>query len=150
MAKTTIGNQASQALSPAQEDLTAAMTPEEREEQLQERENALAAREARLAALEDRVLSSLDKLERAATGKPSEEDIAELPKIEYDAQGREIPRLDLTMSYGVVIGDPVAGYVQNGHRFTSDRKYICDEPKGTGKPFNIKMLGLIKAPAKAA
>lgn len=155
MAKnTTIGNQAAAALSPAARDLEDEVgmeqTPEEREEALIERENALAAREARLQALEDRVMASLEKLDRVTTGKPSEADKAEMPVIEYDAAGREIPRLDFDQSYGVVIGDPDAGYVQNGHRFSKDKRYLCEEPKGVGKPFNIKMLGLVKAVSKAA
>lgn len=153
---TTIGNAAAAALSPpeatAEEEAAAyqAMSPEEREEQLIERENALAAREARLIAMEERVFATLEKLDRHVTGKKSEEDVAEEPVIEYDAQGREIPRLDMTMSYGIVVGDPDAGYVQNGHRFSKDRRYLCDEPKGVGKPFNLKMLGLVKVVSKVA
>lgn len=144
--KTTIGNQKAAELSKG---AAREATPDEREESLQERENALAAREARLAALENRVLASLEKLDRAAAGAPSAEDLADAPKIEYDKDGKEIPRLDMDMPYGTVIGDSDAGFVQNGHRFAKDRRYLCEEPKGVGKPFNIKMLGLVKAPKAA-
>jgi hypothetical protein len=145
--KTTIGNQKAVVL-----DKTTAReaTAEEREETLQERENALAAREARMLAMEARMSAAMDRLERASAGTPSEEDLANEPKVEYDEHGKEIPRLDLDMPYGTVIGDADAGYVQNGHRFSKDRRYLCEEPKGVGKPFNIKMLGLVKAVAKAA
>jgi hypothetical protein len=142
--KTTIGNQKAQDLSKVEP------TPETREEELQERENALAAREARLAAQEARMMAAIERLERATAGAPSAEDIADAPKVEYDARGKEIPRLDLDMPYGTVIGDAEAGYVQNGHRFAKDRRYLCEEPKGAGKPFNIKMLGLVKVVSKAA
>jgi hypothetical protein len=143
--KTTIGNQKAAELSKGAREAT----PDEREESLQERENALAAREARLAALENRVLAAMDRLDRASAGTPSAEDLADAPVIEYDAQGKEIPRLDMDMPYGTVIGDSDAGFVQNGHRFSKDRRYLCEEPKGVGKPFNIKMLGLVKAPKAA-
>lgn len=142
--KTTIGNQKAQGL--AKEPVRDASL-EEREESIQERENNLAAREARLAATEARMLAALERLERASAGTPSAEDLADAPKVEYDAQGKEIPRLDLDMPYGTVIGDAEAGYVQNGHRFGKDRRYLCEEPKGVGKPFNLKMLGLVKAKA---
>jgi hypothetical protein len=56
----------------------------------------------------------------------------------------------MSRSYGVVIGDDPAGFAQDGHRYSKDKKYLCDEPKGTGKPFNIRMLGLVKAIARAA
>jgi hypothetical protein len=142
--KTTIGNQKAQGLSKTEP------TAESREDELVERENALAAREARLAAAETRMMAAIERLERASAGTPSEEDLSDAPKVEYDAKGNEIPRLDLDMPYGTVIGDAEAGYVQNGHRFAKDRRYLCEEPKGVGKPFNIKMLGLVKAVAKAA
>jgi hypothetical protein len=151
MAKTTIGNQAAAALSPPDEKLsTLEMTPEAREEELIERENDLAAREERLAKTEARMIALMERLERTAGGTKTEEDLADEPKVEYDAQGREIPRLDMDMPYGTVIGDSEAGFVQNGHRFTKDRRYLCEEPKGVGKPFNIKMLGLVKVINKAA
>lgn len=157
--KTTIGNPAAQALTPEPHDDDEGLidqvshleqTPEEREEELIERENALAARESRLVAMEAKMMAALERMERAAAHAPSIEDEEQAPKKLYDDRGREIPQLDLTMSYGVVIGDADAGYVQNGHRFTKDRRYICEEPKGVGKPFNIKLLGLVKALSKAA
>ena len=145
--KTTIGNQKAAGLT---KEPVRDASVEEREETLQERENTLAAREARLAAMESKVMAALERLERASAGTPSEEDIANQPKVEYDEHGKEIPRLDMDMPYGTVIGDAEAGYVQNGHRFAKDRRYLCEEPKGVGKPFNIKMLGLVKAVSKAA
>jgi len=148
--KTTIGNAASKALSPDLEDTASAVSVESREEELIERENQLAAREARLKALEDKMLASMERLERLAQGKPSVEDEEEAPKVILDANGKPIPQLDLNMPHGTVIGDPDAGYVQNGHRFSKDRRYLCEEPAGVGKPFNLKMLGLIKVVAKAA
>lgn len=155
--KSNIGNAKAAELGPqvdaigAGESAAAAQTPEEREEELAEREAALYAREQRLAALEDRVLDALEKLDRADKGKPSAADLAEEPAIEYDKDGREIPRLDLSMPYGTIIGDPgEAGFVQNGHRFSKDRRYLCEEPKGVGKPFNIAMLGLVKVVRQAA
>ena len=145
--KTTIGNQKAAGLTkePGPE-----ASVDEREETLQERENTLAAREARLAAMESKVMAALERLERASAGTPSAEDLADSPKVEYDDQGREIPRLDMDMPYGTIIGDSEAGYVQNGHRFAKDRRYMCEEPKGVGKPFNIKLLGVVKAVSKAA
>jgi len=141
--KTTIGNAKAEKLSPQ----TAAPSAEEREEELAERENALAERELRLQRLEAKMMAALERLDRTNSGKPSEEDLADAPVDEYDADGKLIPRLDLNVPYGTIIGDKDAGYVQNGHRFSHDRKYLCEEPKGVGKPFNIKMLGLIKAKA---
>lgn len=146
--KTTIGNQKAQATQAPISRIEE--TDEEREETLQERENALAAREARLAAMEARMMATMERLERATAGTPSAEDVEAEPKIEYDADGKPIPRLDLTLPYGTIIGDSDGGFVQNGHRFAKDRRYLCEEPKGVGKPFNIKLLGLVKAVSKAA
>jgi hypothetical protein len=158
--KTTIGNQKAAKLTPEPTLAVAAAlgtpleleTPEEREESLIERENALAAREARLAAMEERVMARLERLEKIQAGEKVEadEDGPKQGPIEWDEDGRPLPWLDMTRSYGVVIGDDPAGFAQDGHRFSKDRKYLCDEPKGTGKPFNIRMLGLVKAIARAA
>ena len=154
--KNTIGNAKAAELGPQVDAIGAAeagaQSPEEREEELAEREAALYAREQRLAALESKVLDALERMERTNAGKPSAQDLADEPKIEYDpVTGQEIPRLDLSMPYGTIIGDPgEAGFVQNGHRFSKDRRYLCEEPKGVGKPFNIAMLGLVKVVRQAA
>ena len=156
--KTTIGNQKSAKLSPELAPLQGGpglaldRTPGEFEEELITRENTLAEREAKLQALEARVMARLERLERIQAGEKVEAD-SEAPAqgpIEWDQQGKPLPYLDLSQSYGVVIGDDPAGYVQNGHRFSKDRKYLGEEPKGVGKPFNIKMLGLVKVVSRAA
>lgn len=153
--KNIIGNPKAAELGPQAGEIgageSAAQSPEEREEELAEREAALYAREQRLAALESKVLDALERMERSNKGQPSKADLEAEPAIEYDAQGKEIPRLDLSMPYGTIIGDVgEAGYVQNGHRFSKDRRYMCEEPKGVGKPFNLAMLGLVKVVNRAA
>lgn len=154
--KTTIGNQKSAKLNPdpvlvatAEAEARAERTPGEIEEELVERENALAAREARLAAMEERVMARLERLERIQAGEKVEADaeaVRDLGPEEFFETGERKPRFDGSRSYGVVIGDPDVGYVQDGHQFAKDRRWVREEKgnKGVGKPFNIKMLGLVK------
>jgi hypothetical protein len=163
MADTKIGNQKSAKLSPEPEVITAGAapalelneSPEEREEALIERENALAAREARLAAMEERVMARLDRLERIQAGEKVEADaelVRDLGPEEFHADGRAKPRFDGARSFGIVYGDPQVAYVQDGHQFSGDRRWVREEKgnKGVGKPFNIKMLGLVKVVRQAA
>lgn len=54
------------------------------------------------------------------------------------------PIFDLEEPHGIVVGDSDVAYVQNGHQFGRDRKYIRDEPKGSPKAFNPKLVGVVR------
>jgi hypothetical protein len=95
------------------------------------------------------MMATMERLERQVKGQATPEDEEEAPVIVLDAQGKPIPHFDRRQPHGTVIGDADAGYVQNGHRFAKDGRYLCEEPRGTGKPFNIALLGVVKV-AKAA
>jgi hypothetical protein len=54
------------------------------------------------------------------------------------------PIFDEERPYGVVTGDHAAAYVQDGHQFGRDKRYLSDEPKGSPKPFNPRLVGIVK------
>jgi hypothetical protein len=54
------------------------------------------------------------------------------------------PIFDEAESFGLVVGDSDAAYVQNGHQFGRDKRYLRDEPKGSPKAFNPKLVGIVR------
>lgn len=54
------------------------------------------------------------------------------------------PIFDETEPYGLVVGDSDAAYVQDGHQFGRDKRYLRDEPKGSPKAFNPKLVGVVR------
>lgn len=92
-------------------------------------ENALL--KARLEAI-DAQLAELRAKPRAV--EPNQ------PKRNEDGD----PIFDETEPHGIVVGDSLAAFVQNGHQFGRDKKYIGDEPKGSPKAFNPKLVGLVR------
>jgi len=63
--------------------------------------------------------------------------------IEELADGEPVFRED--EPHGVVIGDVEVAYVQNGHQFGKDHKYLRTERHhGAGRPFNPRMVGWVR------
>jgi len=46
--------------------------------------------------------------------------------------------------YGLVVGDSDVAYVQGGHQFGRNKQYLRDEPRGSPKAFNPKLVGVVK------
>jgi hypothetical protein len=47
--------------------------------------------------------------------------------------------------YGLVVGDPDIAYVQHGHQFGRDRRYIAtEEHRGSPRAFNPRLIGVTK------
>lgn len=92
-------------------------------------ENALL--KARLEAI-DQELAALRAKPRAAEPNP--------PKRNEDGE----PLFDEAEPHGIVVGDSEVAFVQNGHQFGRDKKYLRDEPKGSPKAFNPKLVGVVR------
>ena len=61
------------------------------------------------------------------------------------------PLFDEAEPHGLVVGDSDVAFVQNGHQFGRDKRYLRDEPKGSPKAFNPKLVGVVRLrPAQAA
>jgi hypothetical protein len=86
---------------------------------------------ARLAAI-DAELAALRAKPRAA--EPNQ------PKRNEDGE----PIFDETEPHGIVVGDSDVAFVQAGHQFGRDRKYLRDEPKGSPRAFNPKLVGVVR------
>lgn len=60
------------------------------------------------------------------------------------AEGEE-PVFDESQPHGVVWGDTQIAYVQDGHQFGRDRKYVQTEKfRGSPRPFNVRLVGMVK------
>jgi hypothetical protein len=69
------------------------------------------------------------------------------PEIETVAEG-ETPVLDEDQPYGTVTGDSEVGYVQNGHQFSRDRRYLATEKyRGVPRAFNPRLVGVVRPKA---
>lgn len=92
-------------------------------------ENALL--KARLEAI-DAQLAQLQAKPRAA--EPNQ------PKRNEDGN----PIFDESEPHGIVVGDSLVAFVQNGHQFGRDKKYLADERIGSPKAFNPKLVGVVR------
>lgn len=54
------------------------------------------------------------------------------------------PLFDEAEPFGLVVGDSDVAYVQNGHQFGRAKQYLRDEPKGSPKGFNPKLVGVVR------
>jgi len=54
------------------------------------------------------------------------------------------PIFDEAEPHGLVVGDSDVAFVQNGHQFGRDKRYVRDEPKGSPKAFNPKLVGVVR------
>lgn len=54
------------------------------------------------------------------------------------------PIFDEAEPHGIVVGDSEVAFVQSGHQFGRDKKYLRDEPKGSPKAFNPKLVGVVR------
>ena len=54
------------------------------------------------------------------------------------------PIFDETEPHGIVVGDSDVAFVQNGHQFGRDKKYLRDELRGSPKAFNPKLVGVVR------
>lgn len=57
------------------------------------------------------------------------------------------PLFDPSEPHGVVTGDSEVGYVQNGHQFSRDRRYLATEAnRGVARPFKPGLVGVVLRP----
>lgn len=61
------------------------------------------------------------------------------------------PIFDESLPHGTVVGDTEVAYVQDGHQFGRDRRYLRTERhRGSPRPFNLKLVGVVKPRVAAA
>jgi hypothetical protein len=92
---------------------------------------------ARLAAI-DVELAALRAKPRAA--EPNQ------PRTNEDGE----PIFEESEPHGLVVGDSDVAFVQGGHQFGRDKKYLRDEPKGSPRAFNPKLVGVVRPRLVAA
>jgi hypothetical protein len=110
--------------------------------------------EERAAAAEGQVLTLQEEMEllkrqmamllRAQRASPRKTDT-----VDQEAAGAEVdadaPVFDEDAPYGLVVGDTDAAYVQDGHQFGKDRRYLATERNhGSPRAFNPKLIGVVK------
>jgi hypothetical protein len=99
-----------------------------------------AALKAANEALERRLARMEALLAGTASASPAERVAAGLD------EGAE-PVFDPDAPHGVVWGDTEVAYVQNGHQFSHDRRYLRTEAnRGVPRPFNPKLVGFVRRP----
>lgn len=114
----------------------------ELEERTVEAEQRAEAAETRVLTLEQEMAILREQMKQLLK-------VAKTPRPAAEAAGEllpgEIPVFDEEMPHGVVTGDGDVAYVQNGHQFGRDRKYLATEPhRGTPRAFNPRMVGWVK------
>jgi hypothetical protein len=68
------------------------------------------------------------------------------PVPELDGAPEEgVPVFDENAPHGTVVGDPDVAYVQDGHQFGRDRRYLATERlRGVPRAFNPRLVGQVK------
>lgn len=121
-------------------------TPGELEERAQEAENRAEAAERRVFSLEEEMRILRDQMAMLLRATRT-------PQLQPDAAGKTapenglaVPVFDEEMPHGLVVGDTEVAYVQDGHQFGRDKKYLRTEAKnmGCGRPFNPRLIGWVK------
>jgi hypothetical protein len=84
-------------------------------------------------------LSAIDAELAALRAKPKAPEPNQ-GKVDEDGD----PVFDESEHYGLVVGDSDVAFVQNGHQFGRDKRYLRDEPKGSPKAFNPKLVGVVR------
>ena len=117
---------------------------EERAVEAEERATA-AELKAEQFAEEMRILkdqiAQLMRAQRAA-GVPRSAPIEVMPQA--GNRGEE-PVFDEQEPYGLVVGDAMVAYVQHGHQFGRDRRYLTtEEHRGSPRAFNPLLIGVTK------
>ena len=70
-------------------------------------------------------------------------------KVEVKAvpQSGDTPVFDEDSPHGIVVGDSEVAFVQNGHQFGRDRRYLATEVhRGVARAFNPRLVGVVKPP----
>jgi|HubBroStandDraft_1064217.scaffolds.fasta_scaffold11321_4 hypothetical protein len=144
--------EAERAAQAAQEPATAPLVAPgpsvgELEERAAEAETRADAAENRVAQFEEEMrilkeqIAQLMRAQRAA-GVPRATAMEVMPQ---EGRRGEDPVFEEDEPYGIVVGDPVVGYVQRGHQFARDHKYIAtEENRGSPRAFNPRLIGVTK------
>jgi len=84
-------------------------------------------------------MSVLGKLLGLGAAAPEVALLPEPPRLEAAPEWPPVFYLD--EPYGDVMGDPKVRYVQEGHQFGPDGRYVGEEPAGTPPPFDPHAIG---------
>lgn len=123
-----------------------APTEAELEEAAADAENSidLASENRILKAQLAELMARVDRL--AADRGSSAEAELEAP-IDVDPN---VPVFDETQPHGIVTGDSEVAFVQDGHQFGRDRRYIATEKnRGSPRAFNPRLVGVVRKPKLA-
>lgn len=124
----------------AQAELPSGPTAGELEERAVELENENLDLKARLARLEAAF---------AAQGKGAT--VAAAAAVGRAEEAGATPVFDPEEPHGIVVGDTLVAYVQNGHQFDRAKAYIETEThRGSPRSFNPKLVGIVRGQRPAA
>jgi hypothetical protein len=84
-------------------------------------------------------LAAIDAELAAIRAKPRADEPNQ-PKRNEDGE----PIFEENEAHGIVVGDSDVAFVQAGHQFGRDKKYLRDEPKGSPRAFNPKLVGVVR------
>jgi len=123
-------------------------TTGELEERAVEAEGRAEAAERRVLDLQEELrqltvqvaaLMRANAVPRDLPPPPSEE---EAPRAAVDP---DVPVFDPDLPHGLVTGDSKVGYVQDGHQFGHDRRYLATEKhRGSPRAFNPRLIGYVR------
>jgi len=119
----------------------------ELEERTVEAETRAQAAELRNEELQSELVklqAQVQALMRAQAARPAARDTGPLDALQaLDEEG--IPLFDETLPHGLVYGDTVVAYIQNGCQFGRDRKFVAREAnRGTPRAFNPRLVGVTR------
>lgn len=121
---------------------------EERAVEAEERATAAERKNADLAAEMQIMREQIAALMRGARSPQARPDAA--PEYER-APADDEPVFLETEPHGIVVGDVEVAFVQDGHQFGRDRRYLRTEKhRGVPRAFNPRLVGWVKPPRNQA
>lgn len=106
----------------------------------------LKAENARLQGQIEEILQRMARIERLREGKPAY--TPDPQGVDRVAAGEE-PLFDEEGSFGTIWGDSEVAYVQGGHYFGPDKRYVRSDPiaaRGSPRAFKPQLVGLVVKP----
>lgn len=117
----------------------------ELEERTVEAENRADAAERKNAELGAELQILKEQIAALMRGARSPQQQPDAPSAgAYQVDGAE-PVFEETEPHGIVVGDTEVAYVQDGHQFGRDRRYLRTEKhRGVPRAFNPRLVGWVK------
>ena len=114
-------------------------------DELREQNTALAEQNRQLHADFEQLMAEL-RTQRSAAPRAPDAHLRDPIRTASEPVEGETPVFLEDEPHGVVTGDSEVGFVQNGHQFSRDKRYLATERHhGTPRPFNPRLVGITRA-----